>query len=326
MDKGSLKVLSKDERTAALHALAEASLADFGLTGGSPVLLQDLVNSSFRVQHDRGQWYLRIYNSDRHDTSVIESELLFLEALAKGGFPAPQPLRKHSDGMLWVASESPVVDTIRISVCSWRPGESLQHDKTPQHYANLGTMLAELHEFSGKWNPPEGFVRPRCDSEGVYGSHGASGEQVMRGWDNIDDPLRSDLEVAKQALEQAEKGIGTDRGRYGLIHADPSFSNVLFDGEIPYLIDFDDFGYGHYVFDLAVVLAGAWCKPDFEENRAALFAGYGQIRELSQAEMGAVPAAMAARAASLIFWAAVQVSQHPWIEGQWQRLKEYTES
>ncbi len=105
VDKGSLKVLSKDERTAALHALAEASLADFGLTGGSPVLLQDLVNSSFRVQHDRGQWYLRIYNSDRHDTSVIESELLFLEALAKGGFPAPQPLRKHSDGMLWVASQ-----------------------------------------------------------------------------------------------------------------------------------------------------------------------------------------------------------------------------
>ncbi len=148
----------------------------------------------------------------------------------------------------------------------------------------------------------------------------------MRGWDNIDRPLRSDLEDAKRALEQAESAIGTDCGRYGLIHGDPSFGNVLFDGEILYLIDFDDFGYGYYVFDLAVGLAGAWGKPDFEENRAALFEGYGQIRELSQAEMGAVPAAMAARAASLIFWAAAQSSQHPWIEGQWQRLQEYMES
>ena len=326
MDKRSLQALAKDERTAALHALAEASLADFDLTGGSLLLLQDLVNSSFRVQHDSRRWYLRIYDPDRHDTSVIESELLFLEALAKGGFPAPRPLRKHSDGMLWVASQSPVVDVIRISVCSWLPGEILQHGKTPPHYANVGTMLAELHEFSVKWNPPEGFVRPRCDSEGVYGNHGASGEQVMRGWDNIDDPLRSDLEDAKRALEQAESAIGTDCGVYGLIHADPSFSNVLFDGEIPYLIDFDDFGYGHYVFDLAVVLAGAWGKPGFEENRAALFERYGQIRELSQAEMRALPTAMAARAASLIFWAATQSSQHPWIEGQWKRLKEYMES
>lgn len=326
MDRRSLQTLSKDQRTAALHALAEASLAEFGLMGGSLVLLQDLVNSSFRVQHDSRQWYLRIYNPDRHETSVIESELLFLEALAKGGCPAPQPLRKHNDGMVWVASQSPVADAIRISICSWLRGEILQYDKTPQHYANLGSMLAELHEFSGKWNPPEGFVRPRCDSDGVYGNHGASGEQVMRGWDNIDGPLRSDLEDAKKALEQAEKAIGTDRGRYGLIHADPSFSNVLFDSEIPYLIDFDDFGYGHYVFDLAVVLAGAWGKPDFEENRAALFEGYGQRRKLSQAEMGALPAAMAARAASLIFWAAAQSSQHPWIEGQWQRLKKYMES
>ena len=218
------------------------------------------------------------------------------------------------------------MDPIRISIFSWLPGEVLERDKTPQHYANVGTMLAELHEFSAKWNPPEGFVRPRCNSEGVFGHCGSSREQVMRGWENIDGPLRSDLEDAKRALEQAEKAIGKDCGRYGLIHGDPSFGNVLFDGEIPYLIDFDDFGYGHYVFDLAVVLAGAWGKSGFEENSAALFERYGQIRDLSQPEMRTLPTAMAARAASVIFWAAAQSSQHPWIEGQWKRLKEYMES
>ena len=326
MDKRSLQTLSKDERTTVLHELAEASLADFDLTGGSLMLLQDLVNSSFRVQHDSRQWYLRIYNPHRHNASVIESELLFLGALTKVGFPAPRPLRTCSDGMLWVASQSPVVEPIRISICSWLPGEISRHGKTPRHYARLGTVLARLHEFSAKWNPPEGFERPRCDCEGIYGNRGASAPEVMRGWDNIDRPLRSDLEYAKRALEQAENAIGTECVRYGLIHADPSFGNVLFDGEIPYLIDFDDIGYGHYVFDLAVVLAGAWGKPDFEANRAAVLKGYGQIRELSSAEIEALPAAMAARAASLIFWAAAQASQHPWIEGQWQRLKEYTES
>ena len=148
----------------------------------------------------------------------------------------------------------------------------------------------------------------------------------MRGWDNIDSPLRSDLEDAKRALEQAEKAIGTDCGRYGLIHADPSFGNVLFDGAIPYLIDFDDFGYGYYVFDLAVVLAGAWGKPDFEENRAALFEGYGQIRELSQAEMGHCPQPWQRERHRSFSGLRLRHHSIRGLKGQWQRLREYTES
>ena len=309
-----------------MQEVAEASLADFDLAGGSLLLLQDLVNTSFRVQQDSRQWYLRVYNPGRHDRSAIESELLFLEALTEGGFPAPRPLRRRSGGMLWEASPSAAAGAIRVSVCSWLAGETMQHDKAPRHHAELGTMLARLHEFSAKWKPPTGFVRPRCDSEGVYGIHGPSGSMVMRGWDNIDRPLRSDLEDARKALGAAETAIGTDCARYGLVHSDPSSGNVLFDGELPSLIDFDDLGYGHYVFDLAVVLAGAWGKPDFDENRAALFAGYGRVRGLSREEVEALPAAMAARAASLILWGAAQASDHPWIEVQRQRLNEYMES
>lgn len=309
-----------------MQEVAEASLADFDLAGGSLLLLQDLVNTSFRVQQDSRQWYLRVYNPGRHDRSAIESELLFLEALTEGGFPAPRPLRRRSGGMLWEASPSAAAGAIRVSVCSWLAGETVQHDRTPGHYASLGMVLAGLHEFSAQWKPPDGFVRPRCDSEGIYGTLGASGSMVTRGWERIDSPLRADLEDARRALEQAEVAVGTDCSRHGLIHGDPSFGNVLFDGELPHLIDFDDLGYGHYVFDLAVVLAGAWGKPAFEENRAALLESYGQVRELSQAEVEALPAAMAGRAASLTLWAAAQTSGHPWIASQWHRLKEYMES
>ena len=284
------------------------------------------MNTSFRVQQDSRQWYLRVYNPGRHDRSAIESELLFLEALTEGGFPAPRPLRRRSGGMLWEASPSAAAGAIRVSVCSWLAGETVQHDRTPGHYASLGMVLAGLHEFSAQWKPPDGFVRPRCDSEGIYGTLGASGSMVTRGWERIDSPLRADLEDARRALEQAEVAVGTDCSRHGLIHGDPSFGNVLFDGELPHLIDFDDLGYGHYVFDLAVVLAGAWGKPAFEENRAALLESYGQVRELSQAEVEALPAAMAGRAASLTLWAAAQTSGHPWIASQWHRLKEYMES
>jgi Ser/Thr protein kinase RdoA (MazF antagonist) len=326
METRSLQNLSKDERKTILHELAEASLADYGLEGGSDTLLQDFVNISFQVQHEGRKWYLRIYNPDRHDERTVESELLFLEALANSGFPAPRPLRKHNDGMLWVASQSLVTDVIRISVCSWLKGELLQYDKTQQHYANVGAMLVRLHVFSAKWNPPPDFTRPKYNSEGIYEGHGSSGKEIMRAWENMAAPLRSDLEQARDALRQSETAIGKDATRYGLIHADPSFGNILFDGEEASLIDFDDCGYGHYVSDLAVVLAGAWGKTSFAENRTALLESYRQVREISKNELAALPSAMAARAASLIFWAVGQSPKHPWIEGQWQRLREYMAS
>ena len=323
MDTRLLRDLSKKERTLALRGLAQDSLPHFGLDGGSLILLQDLVNSSFRVRHDSGHWYMRIYSPDRHDARSIESELLFMEGLAADGFPSPRPLRNGNGNCLWVSPRHLSLEPIRISVCSWLEGTPLQNGKTPEHFARIGAMLARFHSFSANWTLPHSFTRPRCDSEGVYGEFGVLGRQVYRAWHNASGPLRTALEHAKDALRQAEYALGDDKSCYGLIHADPSFGNILFDGYTPSLIDFDDCGYAHYVFDLAVVLAGAWDKPAFDENRDALLQCYRRTRELSSEEVAALPAAMAARASSLILWCLTQSPKHPSIEDQWKRLDQY---
>jgi Ser/Thr protein kinase RdoA (MazF antagonist) len=320
-----LQALPKTERREVLLTIAEAGLNEFGLEGGTLTLIQDLVNTSYRVDHKENHRVLRIYSSNRHNTPALESELIFLEALSQSGFPAPRPLRTLKDGILWVCSQTPVSDPIRISVCSWLKGDVLQQDKTQSHFAAVGAMLARFHDFSAKWKPPADFIRPLCDSEGIFGNSGASGQEVMQAWENVAEPVRLDLQRAGDMLRLSETSIGKDTSRYGLIHADPSFGNVLFHNGMPSLIDFDDLAYGHYVFDLAVVLAGAWGKPGFEENRSSFLDNYRQLRELSRAELDALPVFMAARAASLIFWAAAQSAEHQWIAGQWQRLKEYME-
>lgn len=71
-----------------------------------------------------------------------------------------------------------------------------------------------------------------------------------------------------------------------------------------------------------MVLAGAWGKAEYEQNRTALIEGYQAVRPLAQAELSALPLMMAARAASLILWA-VETSRNSWVTGQWQRLQEY---
>ena len=93
MSSHSLQEQTKEERQAVLYQLAQASLPAYGLTGASLTLLQDLVNCSFRLQHECGSWYLRIYNPVRSDRTLVTSELLWLEALANQEMPVPRPLR-----------------------------------------------------------------------------------------------------------------------------------------------------------------------------------------------------------------------------------------
>jgi Ser/Thr protein kinase RdoA (MazF antagonist) len=78
---------------------------------------------------------------------------------------------------------------------------------------------------------------------------------------------------------QEELGSGPDA--FGLIHADIHQKNYLFhDGDIR-LIDFGDCGWGHYLYDLAVTVSELEGLPDCGALRAALLAGYRQMRDLS---------------------------------------------
>lgn len=320
----SLQDRTKAERQVVLYQLAQASLPAFGLADGSLTLLQDLVNCSFRVQHESGQWYLRIYNPARSDRTFAISELSWLEALADQGMPVPRPLRTRNHALVWEASPTVTASHRLIAVCSWLNGLPVPNDQRKrQHFVAIGALLGKLHQVAATWVAPASFKRPRCDAEGIYGTLGLLGQQTKQVWRQLPVQLCTELLQAQTALIQAESAIGRALTCYGLVHGDPSFGNILFHQGAPFLLDFADCGYGHYIYDLAVVLAGVWDKPAFAENCAALLLGYEQVRKLSSAESTALPAAMAARAASLIFWAVLQSPQHPWIEGQAQRLREY---
>jgi Ser/Thr protein kinase RdoA (MazF antagonist) len=61
---------------------------------------------------------------------------------------------------------------------------------------------------------------------------------------------------------------------FGLIHADLHQENYLFHGKQVRAIDFDDCGYGPFVYDLAVTLSELEHRADYPTLRAALLAGY----------------------------------------------------
>lgn len=67
---------------------------------------------------------------------------------------------------------------------------------------------------------------------------------------------------------------------FGLIHADLHLGNALFwRGEVR-VIDFDDCGFGYWLYDIAVALWELRYRNDYEDFRSALIDGYTQYRPL----------------------------------------------
>ena len=183
----------------------------------------------------------------------------------------------------------------------------------PRHFELLGRVAGELHNHSEAWSPPTGFDRPTYDAEGLFGS------RSKFPLDEIGPaPVRRDLETVYGRLTEAEQQMGCDTEMFGLIHADLSFGNVLFRPGHAIAIDFGDCGFGYYLYEIAVILAGPYGRPGFQERSDALLKGYREVRSLSMDLEEYIPTLMASRAAANILEAAAKSPDHSLIESQWR--------
>ena len=107
-----------------------------------------------------------------------------------------------------------------------------------------------------------------------------------------------------------EWGKGPDV--YGLIHADLGLdANVLFcDGEAR-AIDFDDSGFGYYIYDLSLALEHCQDDKALPQFREALLNGYTQIRPLPGDQLKHLDLFLAAFWVYLSLWAAAFAHLHP---------------
>ena len=95
-------------------------------------------------------------------------------------------------------------------------------------------------------------------------------------------PFQYISKEAKHIMESMGKGSDS----YGLIHADLYPENVLFKSGKAYPIDFEDCGYGYWMWDIAVALCTWAWGVDWERMRDAFWKGYSQITFLTGETVG----------------------------------------
>lgn len=269
-----------------LSAYLPAILSAYGLEDASLTYLQHSDSVTYKVTDpaEKNAFLLRLHipiaammGSHGANPTVLRSELVWLEALASDtDLVLQQPVRNLAGELVTSIRDEPSAKSLNATLLTWLEGEPYQREFEDESMAaQLGRILAKLHQHASAWQPPDGFTRPSRDAayfqEMLAGLHPALEQGRIRSEDF------AALEKGVGCLQALMCSLGTDRRRCGIMHADPHKGNLLFqDGQV-HLIDFSFCAVGDYLFDLSIALADL--QPGLH---SALLQGYQSERLLPE--------------------------------------------
>ncbi|WP_370967888.1 phosphotransferase enzyme family protein [Amycolatopsis sp. cg9] len=285
--------LDRAGRTRRLRRLAEAALTAYDVPVARLSPLAHGLNTTFRVDGADGHRYvLRVQRPDGPGPARVRSEMAWLAALGRETdlvVPLPVPTRERD--LIVVVADPAVPEPRTCVLCHWVDGRFVDERlSAPQLYA-VGEFTARLHLHGARMN---GLDRGRVDDLTEFGRtqvDGFSAAVVERAVAQTGDERIRDA-VARVRAVRAELGFGSDA--FGLVHGDLRQVNYLFHRGRVRAIDFDDCGFGHYAYDLAVALAELRHLPQRDELREALLDGYRSVRPAAATTDPLVLAAFAA--------------------------------
>jgi Ser/Thr protein kinase RdoA (MazF antagonist) len=304
--------LDHDAQVSRLMALAHKALEKWALDVGQLELIKYRENAVFKLTTTDGTPYaLRIHRAGYHSDDALRSELQWMGALDEYGVRVPTlVVADNGDTFVSMQTENPT-ETRQVDIFEWVDGKQLGSVEEgvadpaaiKTTYETIGSLAAQLHNQATAWQPPAGFTRHAWDAEGIAGEHPFWGpfwklEQLS--------PQQRELMIkARDRVYSDLKAYGDDPAnseRYSMIHADFIAENLMVDGDLVRLIDFDDAGFGWHLFELATALFFEMEQDYYPAAWEALVTGYRQHRSLPDSQLQYMPLFFLARSFTYLGW------------------------
>jgi Ser/Thr protein kinase RdoA (MazF antagonist) len=289
-----------------LAARARDALPGWGLAPDADLELVSLSeNATFRVDApDGGRYALRVHRPGNHDRDAVRSELAWVSALRAAGVVRTPAVVPGCDGEGLVAAGG-----TWCVLFEWAAGEHPPDDGLePGLFEQLGTLAARMHRHARRWPRPAWFTRHAWDADGCLGPAARWGR-----WEDgvgVGPAERSVLEPTVALLRRRLAAFGAGPDRFGLVHADMRAANLLVPpepaGEVV-LLDFDDCGWGWFLYDLGAALSFVEHSPRVPELVDAWVRGYRAEAPLSAAEEAELDTFVLLRRLLLVAW----LGSHP---------------
>lgn len=265
-------------RSRRLRRVALAALDAYDLEVRSLRVLNTETNGVFRVAGTDGNGYvLRVGRGGNiaHSLQQVRSETEWLAALARTDLRTPIPVVNKAGNTVTEVEVSGVPDRRNCVLFRWLSGRLLDDSLTEGNMKNYGALAARLHEYAASFRPSPDFSIVRYDRVFPFD------EPVV-----LFDPARSEFVTDEQrglfveAADRVRQAIDDlqDREPSRVVHGDLHRWNVLVGREGMAAFDFEDLMWGWPVQDLAIALYYLEREDDYVDLRAALRAGYEEIR------------------------------------------------
>jgi Ser/Thr protein kinase RdoA (MazF antagonist) len=297
--------LTHEGRLGVLGELATTALAHYPLSDPTPPVLINLSeNATFRID-DRGtgkRYAVRVHRDGYHPRNAIASELAWLLALRADGVvitPVPQGGR---NGELIQSVGHPSLPRPRnVVMFAWESGvEPSEKDRLHEKFDLLGEVAARMHLHSLAWKRPPSFERLTWDFRTSLGDapHWGSWRNGM----GLDAEKTALFARAVDLIERRLARFGKTPDRFGLIHSDMRLANLLIDGDVVKVLDFDDSGFSWHLYDAATAVSFFEHEAHVPDLMAAWAAGYRRIRELPAEDEAEIPTFVMLRRMILVAW------------------------
>jgi Ser/Thr protein kinase RdoA (MazF antagonist) len=290
--------------------------------------LKNVYNTTYRVVAKSGDRYvLRISHPRRTAVDVVRSELLWLAALRQdAGLHVPEPARNREAQYVTVLADATEPRPYLCALFHWTPGRFLSRTLSPGHLLRVGELMARLHDHATHWERPADFIRPRVenlnplqqeqDDEFKEAIAALATQTVV----SVSTPGHGAIVAAViEKVWKVLQGLGEGPADFGLIHADVHQWNYLFHNGQVGVIDFDDCGYGHWLYDLAVTLYCLHDRPDFAALKDAFLSGYRRSRPFSVEQERRLEIFVALRRLQDLLWV-IEERDRPAFRNRWQAV------
>ncbi|MDR9394122.1 MAG: phosphotransferase [Roseovarius sp.] len=286
-----------------LEVLANDSLSLWDIPDDATARLINVSeNATYLVEGSGHKSILRIHRENYHSRRAIECELAWSHALDRESEVMTPGAYTGRDGEVIQQGQPQGLPDPRYMVLfefvdGDQPDES--HDLEGP-FEELGEIAARTHLHSIGWQRPQPFERLTWNLETVLGDAPTWGH--WRDAPNVTPEIEKVLARAEETVKRRLSSFGSGPEQYGLIHADMRLANLLIGDNGTRLIDFDDCGFGWFLYDFATGISFMEDHPSVPRLREAWVRGYRKVRDLSAAEEREIDSFVMLRRLALLAW------------------------
>jgi Ser/Thr protein kinase RdoA (MazF antagonist) len=273
--------LEKEIRDRYSDAILQEARRRFGIAPGDITLLDGFESFMYAYAREGREYILRIGHSQRRTPDLIRGEVDWINYLAAGGAGVAKAVPSQNGALVEVIPDTLDGRFLATAFVKAKGGPVWEmggwSDALVEQY---GRILGRIHALSKSYMPGD------------------------PAWQRLqwDDPINVTLPPVEPLIEQRFQqvleylqALPRDRDSFGMIHQDAHAGNFFVDenGRIT-LFDFDDCVYGHFAYDLAMVLFYAVTNRDEAAGFAPHFwqqfmHGYRAENELDPAWQQEIP-------------------------------------